>query len=156
MFEHAHDWIEHGHCVGGRKLSVLSQLSVECVALDVFHHEIDRAVAGSAQIVNCNRIRVAKASRRLALALEAAQPFGIAAHLRRQDFNRDAIAEQNVPRAIDRAHPPFAQHAFDLILAVEHAADQGRRIFFQNFTVLRAKAHRVIEFFVADRAVLHW
>ena len=122
--EHAHDWIEHGHSIGGRKLSVFPQLSVECVALDVFHHEIDRAVAGRAQIVNCNRIRVAKTPRGLALALEAAQPFCVTAHFRWQDLNCNAIAQQNVPRAINRAHPAFAQHAFDLILAVEHGPNQ--------------------------------
>ena len=122
--EHAHDWIEHGYSVGGRKLSVLPQLCVECVALDVFHHEIDRAVAGRAQIVNRNCIRMAKTARGLALALKTTQPLSVATHFRRQDFDGHTIAKQDVPRTIDRAHPAFAQHAFDLILAVEHGPDQ--------------------------------
>src|ERR1700730_7591665 len=96
-----------------------------------------------------------KAPRRLTFALKAAQPFGVAAHFRRQQLDGHAIAEQNVPRAIDRAHAAFAEKGFDLILAVQSTTDQRRRIFFQDFAVLPAEANTVIEFFVTERAVLH-
>src|SRR6266508_193765 len=103
---------------------MLPQTCGESVALAVFHHEIDRALAGGAQIVNCNCIRMSKTASSLPLALKTAQPFSIAAHFRRQDFDRDAIAEQNVTCTIDGTHSAFAQHAFDLILAIKHGPDQ--------------------------------
>ncbi len=58
-------------------------------------------------------------------------------------------------RAIDRAHPAFAQQGLDLILAVEHGADERLRIFFENGAVLETKAQAVVKLFLADRAVLH-
>ena len=96
-----------------------------------------------------------KAARCLAFALKPAQPFGVAPHFRRQDFDRHAVAQQDMAGAIDGAHTAFAQHGFDLILAVEGRADQRRRILFQDFAVFRAEAYAVVEFFVAGRAVLH-
>src|SRR5882724_10244661 len=96
-----------------------------------------------------------KAAGRLTFALKAAQPFSVAAHFRRQQLNGDAIAEQNVPRAIDRAHSTFAQQSFDLVLAVELLADQRRRIFFQYLAIGGAEAQSVVIFSVAGRAVLH-
>ncbi len=86
-----------------------------------------------------------KASRRLAFALKTTQPFRVAAHLWRQQLDRHAIAEQDVARAIDRAHPAFAQQGLDLILAVEHGADER----------LETKAQAIVKLFLADRAVLH-
>src|SRR5438067_2165892 len=96
-----------------------------------------------------------KSPRGLAFALKSAQPFGVAAHFWRQNFDRDAIAEQDMTRAIDGAHSTFAQHGFDLVLAVECSADERRRIFFENLAVFRAEANAVVEFFVASGAVLH-
>src|SRR5258708_29938330 len=98
---------------------------------------------------------MAKAPRRLPFPLKATQPFSVAAHFGRQDFDGDAVAEQNVARAIDGAHAAFAEDGFDLILAVERGPYERRRIFFEDFAVFLAKAQAVVKFFLADRAVLH-
>src|ERR1051326_1049162 len=98
---------------------------------------------------------MAKAARCLSFALKAAQPFGVAAHFRRQHLDRHAIAQQNVPRTIDSAHSAFAEHAFNLILTVENTPYQRRRILFQDLAVLWTKAQTVVKFFFADLAVLH-
>src|SRR4051812_40747482 len=96
-----------------------------------------------------------KAAGGLAFALKAAQPFGVAAHLRRQYLNRDPIAQQNVARAKNGAHAAFAQQSFDLILAVEDLADERAGILFQDFAVLWTEADAVVEFFVADGTEFH-
>src|SRR5438445_2842133 len=99
---------------------------------------------------------MAKTTRRLPFALKAAQPFSVTPHLWRKHLDRDAIAQQDVARQINGAHTTFAQNGFDLVLAVQHLADERGRIFFQHLAVVRAKAYAVVEFFVAGRAVLHW
>jgi hypothetical protein len=92
---------------------------------------------------------MAKAAGRLTFALKAAQPFRVASHFGRQHFNGYAIAEQNVPRAINGAHSTLAEEGLDLILTVKHLARQRRWIFFQDLAVSRAEADTVIEFLVA-------
>src|SRR5205807_3191140 len=153
--EHAHDWPKHGDGFSRRKFSALAQFNVERVALDVFHHEIDRAVGRRAQIVNRDCVRMTKAARSLTFTLKATQPFSVAAHFRRQNFDGNAITEQDVTRTIDGAHSAFTQQGFDLILTVKRLADKRTRIFFEYLAIRRAEAHAVVEFFVADRAVLH-
>src|SRR5207248_7181344 len=95
------------------------------------------------------------AARRLTLALKTTQPLGIAAHFRREQLDGDTIAEQNVTRAIDRAHAAFAQQRFDLVLAVENRADKTGRIFLQHFAVFGTEAQVVVELIIAGWAVLH-
>src|SRR5712692_4588129 len=153
--QHAHNWLQHRYGFRRREASVLSPFGVERVALDVFHDQVDRAIARGAEIVDRDRVGMTKAPRRLAFALKTTQPFGVAAHLWRQDLDRDAVAQQDMARAIDGAHAAFAQHGLDLVLAIKRGADERRWIFFENFAVLRAKAQAVVKLFFADRAVLH-
>src|SRR5437870_4484371 len=96
-----------------------------------------------------------KAAGRLSFALKAAQPFGVAAHLWREQLDRDSIAEQDVARFIDGAHTTLAQQGLDLVLAIQHCTNERSSIFFQNFAVLWTEAERVVKFVLADRAVLH-
>jgi hypothetical protein len=67
---------------------------------------------------------VTKAARRLAFALKSPQPFGVAAHLWRQNFDGYPIAQQDMARSINRAHATLAEQVFDLILAIERFADK--------------------------------
>jgi formyltetrahydrofolate hydrolase len=93
---------------------------------------------------------MSKAARRLAFALKAAQPFGVTAHFRRQDFDRNPVTEQNVTRAIDCAHAALPQQRFDLVLTVEGFAHERAGIFFQHLAVFRAETYAVVEFFVTE------
>src|ERR1044072_5270973 len=99
---------------------------------------------------------MAKPARRLAFALKAAQPFGVAAHFRRQQLDCDPITQQNVPRAINGAHPTFSQNALNLVLAVEHSSDYRGGILFQNFSVVGTEANAIFEFLFAGQAKFHW
>ena len=54
------------------------------------------------------------------LLLEAAQPIGIGAKLRRQDLDRDVPPEPLVARAVHLAHPARTERA-DLVGAEAHA-----------------------------------
>ena len=98
-------------------------LVIERVTFDVLHHHVDGAVGGSAQIVNCNCVWMTKTTRRLSFAPETSQPFGVVSHFRRQNFDGDAIAKQDVARTINRAHAAFAEQRLHLVLAVEHGVD---------------------------------
>src|SRR6185369_2403925 len=96
-----------------------------------------------------------KAARRLAFALKATEPLGIAAHFGREKFDGDAIAEQDVARAIDSAHAAFAEQVLDLVLAVEDATHERIRIFLEDLAVFRTKAEVIVVLVVAGRAELH-
>src|SRR6476661_6779670 len=98
---------------------------------------------------------MAKTARGLAFASEATQPFGVIAHFRGKHFDRDAIAEQDVARAIDGSHAAFAQERFHLVLAVEHGIDDRCGIGFEYFPVNRTEAHAVVIFCFAGRAVFY-
>jgi hypothetical protein len=93
---------------------------------------------------------MAKAAGGLPFPLKTAQPFGVAAHFRRQNFDRHAIAQQNVARAIDGAHTAFTQQRFDLVLAIEGFTDKRAGILFQDLAVLGTKTYGVVEFFVTE------
>ena len=120
--KHAHNRSQHLHSLNGRKSSVLFQLTVKGGSLDVFHDQINCSIARRTQVINGHGVVMTKAARGLAFALKTAEPFSVTAHLWRQDFDRDAIAEQNVARAIDRTHTAFAQQGFDLILPIQNLA----------------------------------
>ena len=122
--EYGHDRLENLQRFSRCESPASFQLCVERMALDVFHDHVDHAVAGGAQIINSDGIRMTKAPRRLALASKTAQPFGIVPHLRRQDLDGHAVAEQDVTRAVDGAHAAFAQHCLDLILAIKNSVNE--------------------------------
>src|SRR5437899_1025509 len=96
-----------------------------------------------------------KASRGLTFALKAAQPFRVAAHLRRQHFNCHAIAQQDVARAIHCAHAASPEQCFNLILTVENAADERLWIFLQHFAVFGTEAYVVVVLAITGGTKLH-
>ncbi len=98
---------------------------------------------------------MAKTPRGLTFAPEASQPFRVCSDLRRKNFDSDAIAEQDVTRAINRSHSTFAQQRFHLVLAVEHGVDERSRVGLQHFAVNRTEAHAVVVFCLAERTVFH-
>jgi len=59
----------------------------------------------------------------LAFAPESSQPLRVGSDFGRKDFDGHAIAEQDVSRTIDGAHPAFTQQRLHLILSVEHSVD---------------------------------
>src|ERR1044072_2283675 len=96
-----------------------------------------------------------KTPRCLAFASKSSQPLGIRSDFRRKDFDRDAIAEQDVAGAIDCTHSAFAEQRFHLVLAVEHGVDDGYRIDLENLAVNRAEGYAVLVFRFAESAVFH-
>src|ERR1041385_1900410 len=96
-----------------------------------------------------------KTARRLAFALEPPQPFGVAAHFRWQHLDRDAITEQDMARAIHRAHAATTEQCFDLILAIKHTTDERVGIFFQHLAVFGAEAYVVVVLVSAGGTKLH-
>ena len=58
-------------------------------------------------------------------------------------------------RFINRAHAAFAEHGFDVILAVEYGINQRGRVIFKDFAVRRAEAHTIIVFGFTNRTILH-
>ena len=100
------------------------------MAFDELHHHVDQTVARRAQIIDGDGVRMTEAARGLAFTTKAAQPLRIVAHLRREDFDRHLIAEQDVARTIDRAHSAFADQRLDVILTVEDGINNVRRVVF--------------------------
>src|SRR5678815_2883691 len=94
-----------------------------------------------------------KAAGCLSFATKATQPFSVVANLRRQDFYRDAITQQNVTRQINRSHPALAKQRFNLVLAVEHRTNDGRRVIFQHLPVSGAEADTVLKLCFTDCAI---
>src|SRR5215208_1654578 len=91
----------------------------------------------------------------LAFTSEASQPLGVGSHFRRQYFDRDTVAEENVPRAIDCSHPAFAEQRFHLVLAVENGVDDGSRVGLEDLAINRTEANAVVVFRFAGSAVFH-
>ena len=125
------------------------------MALDVLHHHVDCAVSSGAKIVDGDRVGMTKTSRCLALASKSSQPLGIRSDFGRKNFDRDAVAEQDVPGAIDCSHSAFAEQRFHLVLAVEHGIDDGSRIGLENLAINRTEGYGVVVFRFAGSAVFH-
>src|SRR5687767_302177 len=91
----------------------------------------------------------------LPFATKATQPLGIVAYLRRQDFYRYAIAQQDVSRKVNCAHSALTKQRFDFVLAIKHRAHDRRRIIFEHLTVSWAKAHTIVVLLITNCAVFH-
>src|SRR5688572_6987554 len=96
-----------------------------------------------------------KATRRLTFTPESSQPFGVVSDLGRQHFDRDAIAEQDMARAINCSHAAFAEQRLHLVLPVEHGVDDRRWIGLQHLAINRTEADAVVVFRFAGSAVFH-
>jgi hypothetical protein len=66
---------------------------------------------------------MSKAARCLTFTPESSQPLGIGSNLRRQNFNRYTVAEEDMPGSIDCAHSAFAEKRLHLVLAIEDSID---------------------------------
>src|SRR5215210_8896395 len=96
-----------------------------------------------------------KTTGRLALAPKTSQPLGVASDFGRKNFDRDAVAEQDVLGAIDGSHAAFAEQRFHLVLAVEHGVDDGSRIGLEDLAVNGTEGYAVVVFRFAGSAVFH-
>src|ERR1043165_3866102 len=98
---------------------------------------------------------MSKTARCLTFTSEASQPLGIGSDFRRQNFDSDTVAEQDVAGTIDCAHAAFAEERPPLVLAVENGIDDRGRIGLEHLTVNRAEANAVVVFCFAGSAVFH-
>src|SRR6266496_5442421 len=153
--ENTHDRLERLKCFPSSKAAAFLNFGIERTTFNIFHHHVDRAIAGRAKVVNRHSVWVTKATRCLAFAPEPAEPLCISTYLRWKDFYRYTITKKNVARAINRSHPTFAQHRLNLVLAVEYGIDNRRWVIFQDFTVYGAEANAVVVFGFANSAVFH-
>src|SRR5215212_2296724 len=96
-----------------------------------------------------------KTARCLALTSKSSQPLGIRSDFRRKNFNGNAVAEQDVPGAIDCSHSAFTEQRFHLVLAVEHGIDDGGRIGLEDLAINRTEGYAVVVFRFAGSAVFH-
>jgi len=100
-----------------------AKLSIKSEAVHVLHHHVDNAVRGCAQIIDGYCIRMTKTPSGLTFAPKPAQPLGVVSNLWRKNLDCHTVAQQNVPGAVHGSHAPFPQHRIDLVLAVEHGAN---------------------------------
>ena len=98
---------------------------------------------------------MAKATGRLTFTPEPSQPFGVVPDLGRENLDGDAIAEQDVARAINRSHAAFAEQRLHLVLPVEHCIDDRRGVGLQDLAINRTEAHAIVVFCFAGSAVFH-
>src|SRR3569832_1477312 len=98
---------------------------------------------------------MAETPRCLAFTSKSSEPLGVGPDFGRKDFDSDAIAEQDVARAIDCSHAAFAKQRFHLVLAVEHGVDDGSRIDLQNLAINRTEGYAIVVFCFAGSAVFH-
>src|SRR5215213_7948241 len=91
----------------------------------------------------------------LAFTAKSPQPLRVGSDFGRKYFDGDAVAEQDVPCAIDGSHSAFSQQRFHLVLAVEHSVDDGSRVSLEDLAINRTEAHAVVVFRFAGSAVFH-
>ncbi len=123
-----------------RKAPALLELRIERAAFYELHDHVGHTVRRRAKIVDLDGVRMAETARGLSFAAKAAQPLGVIAHLRRQNLNGHAIAQEYVARAKDRSHAAFAEHGFYVVLAVKGRVDDSCGVVLQHFAVSSAEA----------------
>src|SRR5262249_39962573 len=97
---------ENNNCFIDRHRSPCLQSFGECVALEVFHHQVSHglvACADDAEISHVDDVWMSKRSDRLCLSSEPFDEFTIAGKFRRNDFDGYSTASAHVRRAIDCA-----------------------------------------------------
>jgi hypothetical protein len=102
-------------------------------------------------------VRVPEVARRARFAPQPLDGVLVARHLGPQDLDRDVVADEEVARAVDRAHPAAPEALLDRVLAVEDAADERVPALDrpQRHAVVRTEDPPVVELFVADGAAFH-
>src|SRR5258705_14011154 len=102
--ENAHDRLKRVECFAGGELTTLLDLGVERITFDVLHHHVDGTVSGSAEVVNCYCVRMAKTTGGLTFSPKTTKPLSISADLHRQDLYCNTIAQENMASAINGPH----------------------------------------------------
>ena len=87
---------------------------VECLALDVLHHQEVRAVL-VADIVQGADVRMVQTGNGLGFTTEAGQPLRITREMFRKDLDGDGPSETSVGSLVDFTHPAHTDEADDLI-----------------------------------------
>ncbi len=75
--------------------------------------------------MNLRDVRMVQRCEHLCLALEAGEPLGIRRYRCRQHFEGDLAPEVRIRRAINLAHPTFANLGLDLVRAQARARSKG-------------------------------
>jgi len=99
----------------------------EVVALDEFHHERGD-VARALEAVDRRNVRVVERREDLGFSLEAGQPIGICRNCCWQHLKRNLALQVRVGRAVDLAHPAFAEERGHSIGAETGAGSQSQKV----------------------------
>jgi hypothetical protein len=109
-----------------RHLSRRAQERAEVAPVEVFHHEERRAGLELADVVDARDVLAAKARGGLPLAEEARHHVGACQRFGQQELDGDSIAQREVTRSHDDAHPARPKDALHLVFAREDVADVDR------------------------------
>ena len=99
----------------------------ELDAVEVLHHEEERAVGGGARVGDVDDVGVADLRGGARLAPEALDQIGRLAVGRVQDLERDAPADVDVLGLVDPPHAALAEEAPDVVAAADQRPDDRRR-----------------------------
>ena len=101
---------------------LVSNHAREIAALEVLHHHVRRAGLERADVDDARDVLALDLRRGARLAGEARDDLGVRRGLRQEELERDALAELEVHRRDDDAHPAAAEDALDPVLAGEDVA----------------------------------
>ena len=107
------------HRLGERQPLAPVEHLVERLAFQVLHHDVVDA-AGLADLIGADHVRVVELREQPGLALEPAEDVRVLRLRRRQDLQRDELAEV-VDGLVHAAHLPLADLVEDLVPAEEEA-----------------------------------
>ena len=93
----------------------------EVLAVDVLHRQ-EQVAVGLADVVDAADVRVRDLPRRAHFVVELREPRRVVRERRRQELQRDRLAELQVVGPIDLAHAAAAEQADDAVAAVEQRA----------------------------------
>jgi hypothetical protein len=95
----------------------------DALALEELHHDVRGAIGELAEVGDVHDVRVADARSRTRFLEETLQDLLVARHVGAQHLHRDLLRDDLVARAVDDAHPAFADHLFDLVAMIERGPE---------------------------------
>src|SRR5262249_41214266 len=122
--DRAADLVEQAHDPREREAALLAHEVAERPAREKFLDDEHGAFARDAEVVDLHDVRVADPRGDLRLARERLDGRGVLQEGGREDANRDAVAERDAARAVDRPRGDLGDLRLDLVLVVD---DEGRR-----------------------------
>ena len=87
------------------------------LTLQVLHHDVGRAAAEDARVVDVHDTGVADGVRGPGLGDEPADDLRVGRVARRQHLDRRAPADATMDREVHLSHPPFSDEALDFVVA---------------------------------------